>query len=306
WLRSFLPTKAYFVGIDSDGCTFDTMELKHKECFIPNIIKSYGLQAASKYAREAAEFVNLYSEWRGINRFPGLAMTLDLLEERPEVIRRGIRIPSRTALKRFIESGKPLGNPSLKEEIARTKDPELERALAWSEAVNRDIAAMVHGVPPFPLVRECMEQAGAFADMMCVSSTPGAALAAEWQEHDIAENVAVIVGQEAASKKDVIARAVQLGYERSKVLMVGDAPGDKAAAHASGTLFFPILPGDEEASWERLHREGLARLRAGTYAGAYEKALIDEFLRRLPGTPPWKYPSTQTPQPERPQPQGSA
>jgi len=51
---------AFFVGIDSDGCVFDTMEIKHKECFTPNIIKHWGLQAVSKYAREAAEFVNLY------------------------------------------------------------------------------------------------------------------------------------------------------------------------------------------------------------------------------------------------------
>ena len=54
------PTKEFLVGIDSDGCAFDTMELKHKECFIPNTIKYYNLQAISKYAREAAEFVNLY------------------------------------------------------------------------------------------------------------------------------------------------------------------------------------------------------------------------------------------------------
>ena len=33
------PTKEFLVGIDSDGCAFDTMELKHKECFIPNTIK---------------------------------------------------------------------------------------------------------------------------------------------------------------------------------------------------------------------------------------------------------------------------
>ena len=54
------PKHDFFVGIDSDGCAFDSMELKHKECFIPNIINYYNLQAISKYAREAAEFVNLY------------------------------------------------------------------------------------------------------------------------------------------------------------------------------------------------------------------------------------------------------
>ena len=69
------------------------MEVKHKECFIPNIIKHFGLAAVSKYAREAAEFVNLYSKHRGINRFPALVEALDLLKARPEVRRRGLPGP---------------------------------------------------------------------------------------------------------------------------------------------------------------------------------------------------------------------
>ena len=61
-LRNFGRTKDFFVGIDSDGCVFDTMEVKHKECFIPNIVKFFELAAIAKYAREVAEFVNLYSK----------------------------------------------------------------------------------------------------------------------------------------------------------------------------------------------------------------------------------------------------
>ena len=61
-LADLEPQHEFFVGIDSDGCAFDTMEIKHKECFIPNIIKYWDLQPVSKYAREAAEFVNLYSQ----------------------------------------------------------------------------------------------------------------------------------------------------------------------------------------------------------------------------------------------------
>ena len=70
-LREFVKSHDFFIGIDSDGCAFDTMEVKHKECFIPNIIRWYQLAAISKYVRETAEFVNLYSNRRGINRFPG-------------------------------------------------------------------------------------------------------------------------------------------------------------------------------------------------------------------------------------------
>ena len=77
----FTPKHDYLVGIDSDGCAFDTMELKHKECFIPNIINYWGLQGVSKYAREAAEFVNLYSKSRGINRFPALVEALEWTQQ---------------------------------------------------------------------------------------------------------------------------------------------------------------------------------------------------------------------------------
>ena len=56
-LLELQPKYAFFVGIDSDGCAFDTMEIKHKECFTPNTIKHWDLQPVSKYAREAALFV---------------------------------------------------------------------------------------------------------------------------------------------------------------------------------------------------------------------------------------------------------
>ena len=88
------------------------------------------------------------------------------------------------------------------------------------------------------------------ADMMCVSATPVGALEAEWKEHGLAPYVALIVGQEIASKKDALRAAVSSGYAPGNALMIGDAPGDMKAAHASGALFFPIVPGDEEGRLE--------------------------------------------------------
>src|SRR5512138_725700 len=107
----------YLVGIDSDGCAFDTMELKHKECFIPNTINSYNLQGVSKYAREAAEFVNLYSKSRGINRFPALVETLEWLQRRPEVKARGIDITIPAGLAAWIKRETKLANPALTKEV---------------------------------------------------------------------------------------------------------------------------------------------------------------------------------------------
>src|SRR5438046_1485337 len=91
-LKDFKPAKEFFIGIDSDGCVFDSMEIKHKECFTPMFIKHFELQPVSKYAREVWEFVNLYSKTRGVNRFPALSRSLNLLRERPEVIARKVSI----------------------------------------------------------------------------------------------------------------------------------------------------------------------------------------------------------------------
>jgi len=287
-LKSFQPQHEFFVGIDSDGCAFDTMEIKHKECFIPNIIKHWDLQAVSKYAREAAEFVNLYSKWRGINRFPALLMVFDLLADRAEVQARGVSMPEVPSLRKWVDTESKLGNPALKAAVRKTGDPVLERALAWSEAVNATVADMVHGVPPFPFVRETLEALAPKADCIVVSATPGEALRREWEEHDIAKHCGVIAGQEMGKKQEHLQLTAGGKYPKDRVLMIGDAPGDFNAARANGFLFYPIEPGREEASWQRFHEEAMQRFLSGTYAGDYEAKLIAEFESLLPETPPWK------------------
>lgn len=275
----------YLVGIDSDGCAFDTMELKHKECFIPNTINYYELQGVSKYAREAAEFVNLYSKSRGINRFPALIETLEWLLLRPEVKARGVKICIPQGLVAWIKRESKLGNPALKKAVEATGDADLKQALAWSEAVNKSVEGMVRGVPPFPFVRESLVKLGPTADALVVSATPQEALRREWQEHDLAQLVAAIGGQESGTKKELL-KAASL-YEPGRALMIGDAPGDFEAAKANHALFFPINPGAEEASWKRFYEEGIERFLAGTFAGAYQETLLAEFDRYLPARPPW-------------------
>jgi phosphoglycolate phosphatase-like HAD superfamily hydrolase len=287
-LLAFEPQHSYFTGIVSDGCVFDTIEIKQKECFIPNIIKYWKLQAISRFVRAAAEFVKLYSKWRGTNRFPALTKTFDLLRDWPEPLRRGVKIPEVPTLQAWIDSGVPLGNPSLEEAVARTGDPVLQRTLEWSKAVNQSIAEMVEGVPPFPYFRECVEKLRQGADIICVSATPGEALQREWEEHDIAKYAAVIAGQEMGTKKDHLRLTAGGKYKKDRVLMIGDAPGDLAAARANGALFFPVNPGHEEESWERFLREGVDRFFKHTYAGDYEASLIAEFEALLPEQPPWK------------------
>ena len=287
-LKHLTPKKDFFIGIDSDGCAFPSMELKHKECFIPNIVKHWKLQSISKYAREAAEFVNLYSQWRGENRFPALLRVFDLLKDRPEVQKSSVKIPEVPALRKWVASAPSLGNPTLKQEIEGNPDPDLIQTLKWSEAVNVTIADMVVDVPPFPVVRRALEKMVEKADVIVVSGTPGEALQREWAEHDIAKYVRIIAGQELGKKKEHLGLAAGGKYPTEKMLMIGDAPGDMKAAKAVGARFYPVKPGSEEESWDRLLGEALDRFFSGSYAGDYEDKLIEEFNELLPDTPPWK------------------
>ncbi len=280
------PKHDYLVGIDSDGCAFDTMELKQKECFIPNIINFMELQGVSKYVREAAEFVNLYSKSRGINRFPAVVETLERTRNRPEVVARGVKVDIPQSWHDWIAAETKLGNPALEKAVAEGGDADLKRLLEWSVAVNDTVADMVRGVPPFPFVRESLEKLNEKADCLVVSATPQYALEQEWKEHDLTDLVVAICGQEVGTKKESLQAAAK--YPADHTLMIGDAPGDYKASVPNKALFYPINPGAEEASWKRFYEEAIDRFLGGTFAGKYQEDLLKEFDSYLPENPPWQ------------------
>ena len=286
-LRSLSQSHEYFVGIDSDGCVFDTMEIKQKECFCPCFIKHFGLQAASKYAREVWVFVNLYSKTRGCNRFLAVQRALRLMRERPVFADRNVDIDEMASLDAWIEAESKLGIPALTAKVDATGDPDLRKCLDWAVEVNERIADMVHGVPPFPGVRATLEKLRPHADMIVVSQTPIEALTREWQEHGIDSYVDFVAGQEAGKKTEHIEFAARGRYAPARMLMVGDAPGDLKAAQANQALFYPIIPGDEEASWQRFHQEAVDKFLGDAYAGLYQESLLTEFSQALPEDPPW-------------------
>jgi phosphoglycolate phosphatase-like HAD superfamily hydrolase len=285
-LRDLKPAKPFFAGIDSDGCVFDSMEVKQKECFAPMFIKHFHLQAAGRYARETWEFVNLYSKSRGCNRFHALTLSLNLLRQRPEIRARRVAVPDATSLADWTARESRPSNDTLAAEI-QAGNKALEPVLEWSRAVNAAIEDIVHGVPPFPLVRECLEMLTVQADLIVVSQTPGAALRREWAENKIDPYPKLIAGQEMGTKTEHLKFAAAGKYPPENILMIGDAPGDLKAAKANGVLFYPIVPHHEEQSWQHLLQEGLPRFFAGRFAGEFENRLAGEFEASLPAAPPW-------------------
>jgi phosphoglycolate phosphatase-like HAD superfamily hydrolase len=287
-LAEMKPRRGFFVGIDSDGCAFDTMEPKHKECFCPNFVKWFHLESVSKYAREGWDFVNLYSRDRGCNRWLALLKVLDLLRERPEVAARKVQIPEYGELRKFAASGLPLSNDGLKQYMAAHSHPELETAWNWTVGVNQSVKELVRHVPPYPFVRESLEKLAPVADIVVVSATPTEALDREWAEHGLAKHTRVIAGQEMGTKAEHLKLAAHGKYPKEKILMIGDAEGDLKAARSIGALFFPVNPGHEESSWKLFCEEAFEKFVKGRFAGAYEAQLIRKFRAYLPEVAPWK------------------
>jgi phosphoglycolate phosphatase-like HAD superfamily hydrolase len=286
-LKYLKSEKEFFIGIDSDGCVFDTMEVKQKEFFIPNALKYFDLFAISKIVRETWEFVNLYSIYRGGNRFTSIIKVFELLAERKEIIDYGYELPDMTALNEWVNSETKLGNASLRKYFELNYDPNLEKVLRWTEAVNEDITRWLRNIPPFSNAKAAIKEMASFADIIVVSQTPLEALDREWEEHDLKKYLNAIAGQEHGTKSEHLALAAKGKYSDNKILMIGDAKGDLNAAENNGVLFFPIIPGKEEESWERFINEGLIKFRTGTYSGSYEKSLIEKFTLSLPAYPPW-------------------
>jgi len=286
-LTGLQPRHDALIGIDSDGCVFDSMAVKQCEHFHPLILRFWGLERIERELRETAEFVNLGSVWRGRNRFSALLKTFELLAERKDVRVPGVVLPALGPIRDYVHSGAALGNPTLAAAAARTGNDELKRLLAWSLAVNASIESRAEPIPPFAGALEALERMAGVADTIVVSQTPEAALISEWRQHGIDRLVRLIAGQELGTKAEHITLAAKGKYAGGRILLLGDAPGDLEAAREAGVSFYPIIPGKETDCWKRFQAESLPRFLAGHYDAGYESGLVETFLKALPAQPPW-------------------
>ena len=274
--QSFSRKKEYLVCIDSDGCAMDTMEIKHIRCFGPLMIQEWGLETWEREIQERWNAINLYTMTRGINRFLGLYQALE------EIDRNYKTIENLDGLKHWVETAKELSNLSLEEAMEQDPNPILKKALDWSVLVNQSIVGLPEEhIQPFAGVRSCLEQIHQVADVAVVSSANESAIMEEWEKHGLLDYTDVVLSQNAGSKSYCIKRLLEKGYPKEKVLMVGDAPGDRAAAEKNGVNFFPILVMKEMESWQRLMAEGMKALMEGDFGGEYQRGLVTEFEKNL-------------------------
>jgi hypothetical protein len=186
-----------------------TMDIKHKECFIPNTIKHFALQRVSRLAREVGGIRQpLLASGAGPIVSPRLVRTLEVLRDHPQVAGASSRHSGFARDASVDRIGRPkLGNPALGRGPARRGRRRRPGIASNCPGVERGGQCQrgghgAFGVPPIPFVRASLTRAAESADIVVISATPGDALAREWGEHELAGLVAAIAGQEIGSKTE--------------------------------------------------------------------------------------------------------
>lgn len=274
-LQAFAKQKDYLICVDSDGCAMDTMDIKHFRCFGPCMVEEWGLEEWAEPILNRWNTINLYSGTRGINRFKGLAMALTEIDKvyRP--------IEGVAELTAWAEHAPEMSNQAIAEAAKTAKGPALAKALAWSKKVNAAIDALPESdKKPFPGVAEALAAAHKRADVAIVSSANREAVEEEWTRCGLLPSVDVLCCQDSGSKAACIAQLKAKGYNPAHILMVGDAPGDQAAAGKNGVLFYPILARHEADSWAEFTAKALPALLSGSY-GPYGQEMAKRFEKNL-------------------------
>lgn len=276
-LKKFQKNKDFLVCIDSDGCAIDSMNIKHINCFGPELIGEWGLQEWKDEILERWNYVNLFSLTRGINRFKGLLLALS------EIDKKFIKINDLNSFSRWVETTSELSNNSLMRAIEANPDSVcLKKALSWSNRVNESIKQLPkEDVVPFGMVKEALIFAHERADIAIVSSANIGAIIDEWERHDLLPYVDLVLAQDAGTKAHCIKELLKKGYDPSRVVMCGDAPGDMDAAEQNGVFYYPIKVNFERESWIEFIDIGFNKLLDGSYAGDYQSEKNKEFIKNL-------------------------
>lgn len=271
----------YLICVDSDGCAMATMDSKHMLCFGPCMVEEWNLQPWQDKIQEQWNKTNLYSMNRGINRFQGLAVALE------EVDNSCRHIPGLEALLAWTASAPELSNQALAGEIPKWGAKEgqaLKKALSWSEKVNVKINALPKEIlQAFDGVKEALEEAKKQADVAVVSSANRKAVEEEWERCGLLSCTDILLTQNDGSKAHCISELLKLGYEKTRVMMIGDAPGDEKAAGINGILFFPVLVKRERESWEKFRTAVFPAFIRGECDAGMQDGWTEEFHSNLKG-----------------------
>lgn len=273
-LHDFKPRMQFLVCVDSDGCAMNTMDMKHIHCFGPMIVKHFGLESHRESFLNLWNQVNLRDKTRGINRFKGLSLALQIFKDQ------GFTQLEIDVFNSWVDQTHSLSASALQLEHQLHPHPQYQKVLEWSHEVNECIEKMKDFDQPFTNVKETLKMISHVADIVIVSSATTATVLDEWERHGLLPYVSLVACQEVGTKIFVLQELAKLKYKSWQRLMIGDALGDYEAAKSSEFQFYPILAGDESTSWIRLKDSAFLEFSLNHYQ-FLQTELIESFFNNF-------------------------
>ncbi|SHH88538.1 glycoside hydrolase family 88 protein [Clostridium grantii] len=254
-LSDYKKNKEFLIAIDSDGCVFNNMKIKHRHYFFPLILKVFEIENKDGKILKLWEEINLEYPSRGINRFLGLGRLFESIDCGYDT----------KLFNKWLAETDIHKNESLLEFITESHDPMMIKVLEWSNAVNAKLKDEYISDKVFNESIEAIMNAKSYADIVVVSSANYNAIYREWKEVSLLENIQFIASQELGSKSHCLSLIMQKGYDPNKILMIGDAFGDYHAAKSIGVHYYQIRYGNEENCWKLFETKKRDEFLAGKY-----------------------------------------
>ncbi len=263
--------KDKIIFIDSDGTVMDSMTLKHTSCFGPAIIETYNLEDYKEDILNRWNIINLYSLTRGINRFDGHYIILSYINSKYK------DIPFLGEYKEWLDNTKAKSNQELAKYIETY--PSLKPILDWSILTNNLISKHQEEVKPFNNVENILKELHKNFIIVVISSANNKAVMNEWEKFDILKYTDEVCTQEMGTKETCIEDILNK-IKPTSAIMLGDAVSDLYAAQTNSINFYPIIPLEENKSWQ----DFLTIYSEKFYHNQYneiENKLIESFYKKL-------------------------
>lgn len=275
-IETYQKEKDYLIAIDSDGCVFNNMTIKHQQFFFPAILGVFELEDEDGRYAILWDQINLEYPLRGTNRFKGLGLLLEQWD-----------IGYDTAgYFNWLKTTEAFKYDALEVAYKQSKDPLMGKVLEWSLEVNRSIREVLGKVDAFLGAKEAIIKASEVADVVIMSSANHDAIVREWTEEGLLEYVQFIASQDIGTKEDCLCQLMAKGYNRQNVLMIGDAYGDYYAAKDNGAHYFQITYKEEVDTWKQFSKEVLASFMNNMYMYDNDQVLqiaLDDALKVIYG-----------------------
>jgi len=274
--------------LDSAGTVLDCMGVRHSLAYFPAFADAFFKGADKAALEEVWSFVALRSRSRSASRFRLLVSALRLARRHPSIgSRRQREEEVAAALDHWLASERAPTAAAIERAM---RDRSFAESLVPAAIWSLDVDARLSALPPvraFEGAREALKELSARARIVVAGEGRAQDTERDWRKagllgSSLGLGEVAFVGEEGGTIGEIASAAKS--YARGPVLVVGDSPGELEAARSSGTAFFPIRPGKERESWQRLARDFFPAFARG------ERADVDSagFLAAFAVDPGWR------------------